>query len=120
MADYVTVACKLPNGLVIDLKQEDGTYAAFTLNGAFKAPGVLDRRVKETAPGEVGLTPIPKEFWNKWSELNKDFAPFKNGLIFAQKNPREALAEARDKESVKTGLERLEKPKEPIIDSKKA
>ena len=55
------------------------------------------------------LTPdIPKDFWEEWLDQNKDGDFIKNGMIFASAEHRSVVAQAKEMESVKSGLERLD------------
>lgn len=51
---------------------------------------------------------IPKAFWDEWLEQNKNADYVRNGLIFAHTNTNSVKAESREKEGVKTNLERLD------------
>ena len=102
---FVTVACKLPNGLVAEFGGKRVTF-----NGANKAPII----------GGFGKTEgVDKEWFDAWlaEKLAMGFKPVVNGLIFADEKEREVLAEAKDKAEAKTGFE----PVEPIkdLDTKK-
>jgi len=55
------------------------------------------------------MTPgIPKAFWDDWLEQNKEADYVVNGLIFAHAETASTMAEAREKEKEKSGLERLD------------
>ncbi|WP_424624448.1 hypothetical protein [Achromobacter marplatensis] len=95
----VTVACKLPNGLVLDLP---GVEKKFTLNGSHH---------REAVAGH-GMTEVDDEFWAKWSELHKDFEPVKKELVFAQKRKSSAAAKAEEQKGNKSGLEGID-PEKP-------
>ncbi|MBN1085629.1 hypothetical protein JNO12_12875 [Erwinia aphidicola] len=97
MADTVTVACMLPNGIVIDINGQQ-----VELKGANSAQII-------GVPSSYGLTEgVDKEGFEKFL---KDYAevPFvKNGIVFSQANKAKAEAAAEEKAgSVKTGLEGL-------------
>jgi hypothetical protein len=51
---------------------------------------------------------IPKAFWDEWAEQNKDAAYVVNGMLFAHDEVASTMAEAREKEKEKSGLERLD------------
>ncbi|CAI3933495.1 unnamed protein product [Commensalibacter communis] len=89
MNDILVVGCKLPFGVHLDL---DGKRV--TLNGAMKSEN-----------GEVGLTQLPKDFWESWLAKHQDFAPVTTGHIFAAKSQKKAIAEGKEKGDLKTGLE---------------
>jgi len=95
----VTVACKLPNGLVLDLA---GVDQKFVLNGAYHDEAIAGH----------GMTEVDEDFWTKWAALHKDFEPVKRGFVFATKGERNAAAQAKEKKANVTGLEGLD-PKKP-------
>ena len=59
-------------------------------------------------------TGIPKDFWEEWEAQYRDLDAVKNGMIFAHKEKASTLAQAREYEEQKSGMERLPKddPKE--------
>lgn len=90
-ANTVTVGCKLPHGLVLELGGNE-----ITVKGANSSAIV----------GGFGLTEgVPADFFDAWMAKNKDMALVKNELIFAQAKTSEAQAEAKDKAANKSGLE---------------
>ncbi|WP_147196028.1 hypothetical protein [Pantoea sp. CCBC3-3-1] len=93
MSEVVTVGCKLPNGLVIDI---DG-YTV-TLNGANSSNIV----------GGYGLTEnVDKAAFDKWLKAHGDQAYVKNELVFAQAKTNSAESKAKENADVKSGLEGL-------------
>ena len=110
MAGTVTVACKLPNGIVLDIRDEVGvTLKAVTLNGSRHRvrPDGMPIFAWEVHGG-YGLTPnVDQEFWDEWSKSNATYGPFKQGLIFALPKLDSAISKAREQEELKTGLEPL-------------
>jgi hypothetical protein len=55
------------------------------------------------------MTPgIPKAFWDEWVEQNKEADYVVNGMLFAHAEGASTMAEAREKEKEKSGLERLD------------
>lgn len=95
----VTVACKLPHGLIIQIPGA----APVRLNGA-NSSNVI---------GGHGLTEgVDKEFFDKWASIYKDFKPLKLGLIFAQEKAASAQAQAKEQAANKTGFEGLD-PQNP-------
>jgi hypothetical protein len=126
----VTVACKLPAGLVLQLYAMKETKEPL-MGGGYHAvrraepvPGATvtvhgNAHPQNAAPaatlvGGYALTPdVPKAFWDQWLAANKDSMMVRNHLIFAQPSEREARAEARDKSDVASNLERLDPEKLP-------
>lgn len=90
--DLVTVGCKLPNGLHLDLQGK-----RVTLNGANSSRIV----------GGYGLTPVDKEFWEAWAKDYADSPLLLNGLVFAQGSDARATAKAGEQAEVKSGFEPL-------------
>lgn len=94
----VTVACKLPNGLVLDLPD--------------RPPVVLKGANHVDAVAGHGLTEVDSGFWEAWTKLYADFLPLKKEMIFAQNTERSAVAKAKERKDEKTGLEGLD-PEKP-------
>ncbi|WP_240655191.1 hypothetical protein [Rhodovarius crocodyli] len=122
MADTVTIASKLPHGLRLDLMPEVDTrasgrpgeteavqrppVASVTLRGCALPVGVPLPEDAPTIAGGFALTPdVPADFWAKWLEQNRDYAPVKAGLIFAASKGASVAAEAREKKAVLSGFE---------------
>lgn len=94
----VTVACKLPNGIICEMgKFGDENYTRVALNGANSARVV----------GGYGLTPVSKEFWDAWVAKNRNLEFVRKGLVFAHNDNASAADEAKDRGEVRTGLEAL-------------
>lgn len=93
----VTVGCKLPNGLHMDLRGTGGELnRRVTLNGANKSEVI----------GGYGITHgVDKEFFEEWKRINADFPPLKKGLIFAHDKPASAAAQAKEQAELKSGFE---------------
>jgi hypothetical protein len=63
MNDVVTVACRLPNGLTLQLSQVGRRYGP-----RYKVLGTRD----EPSPGGFALTRgVPRAFWEAWVEQNR-------------------------------------------------
>lgn len=94
----VTVACKLPHGLILEVTKPDGSTVTKLVNGALH---------KDAADG-YGITEVDKELWDAWFAAKKDWFPaIKNKHIFAAAKVADAKAAAADDQSGKTGLEAL-------------
>jgi len=93
----VNVACKLPNGLIIEhqgKRQElKGANTSELING-------------------FGVTQVDADLFNGWLAANKDLPAVKNGLIFAQASEASIKAQTRDHEAQETGLEGID-PENP-------
>ncbi len=93
MAETVTVGCKLPNGIVLEIEG----YSV-VLNGA-NASNVI---------GGYGLTEnVDKDAFDKWLKTHAEQEYVKNELVFAQAKTNSAEAKAKENAGRKTGLEGL-------------
>jgi len=98
MAELVTVGCKLPNGMVLEVDQKEVT--------------VVGWRGSETRIiGGYGLTQVDKDLWDAWLAAHKEQPYVKKGLIFAQDNGNSARAQAKEQAKIKSGMEPLPQDK---------
>lgn len=89
----ITVGCKLPNGLTIEINNQ-----SITLNGANSAALI----------GGHGITyDVDADLFNAWLEAHKDRDMVKNGFIFAHESSKDTKAEAKEKTGNATKLEAL-------------
>ncbi|CAM8498013.1 MAG: hypothetical protein [Bacteriophage sp.] len=108
MAEVVTVGCKLPNGLLIDV---DGVVVH--INGANSSSVV----------GGYGLTEgVDKDYFEKWLKQHANQRYVKGELVFAQAKTNSAQSKASENAKVKTGLEGLpqDKPMEGVVKDEEA
>jgi hypothetical protein len=95
----VIVGCKLPNGLHLDLKNNEGELVRHTVAGA-NASRIV---------GGYGLTKnVPAEFMAKWFEQNARHPAVLNKSIFIHSQASSAHAIAKEHAEVKTGLQPLD------------
>ena len=99
----VTVACRIPQGLHLDIVKHGEVRQRVTLNGSNSAHAVAGYGITEH---------VPKEFFGKWLADHKDLPAVRNGLIFAHAQKRSAEAKAAEQTGLKSGLEPLD-PKKP-------
>lgn len=100
----VTVACKLPNGLLLELQGEERVKLA----GTAVPWGVAPRDV-----GGYALTHnVDADFFARWLSVYKDYTPVKRGLIFAYPKSQDAQARALEMKNEKSGLEPID-PEKP-------
>jgi len=133
-ASMVVVACKIPNGLVLQLQTkvdrwEDGlggpakkTYNTFggrryVVRGPAYPVGTLPKNFSKFRPtpmieGGYAITRgIPKDFWEQWLEQNKMAAYVQapdgaeHGMIFAYDDLDSVVSAAREQEELLSGLE---------------
>ena len=95
MAGTVTVACKHPSGLHLDLEAVDGTKTRATLKGNAVPFGVPSYLV-----GGYALTEVDADHWAAWLEKYKDSSLIKDRIIFAQPKRSNAEAQAKDQAEV--------------------
>lgn len=131
--ETVTVACKLPGGLILRMFEEfeyqepsqtgmrdvkgykpkqdkqwtiRGTYVA----SAGQAYNQANNAVAELLPGGYALTyGVPKEIWDNWYHYNRNTQMVKNKVVWAMPSLPAATERARteDMRKVKSGLEPL-------------
>lgn len=131
MAGTVFVSCKVPNGLVCEIRfsseflghdkmsaaqaeKNAATFAKFekfvgksvTLAGTkpttvLHLPGVAPRH------GGYGITEVDADFMAAWMELHADHPAVKNGLIFVAPTHDKAAGRAKEQAGVRSGFEPL-------------
>lgn len=90
----VTVGCKLPNGLILELNGQ-----TVEINGSTSSRVI----------GGHGITyDVDAEFFDAWMEAHADHAMVRNGFIFAHDKAADTKAEAAEKEDNATGLEAVD------------
>lgn len=93
----ITVGCKLPHGLLLELA--DGS--SVELNGTnVNAKG----RDFYVPPAEYGETEVDGALFNQWLADHKTAPYVVNGFVFAAAKPADLKAKAKDS-AKKTGLE---------------
>jgi hypothetical protein len=115
MANLISVGCKLPQGLVIEVGYEvtnGGTnlvkqpsYARIVLKGANQHSIILSPGVRSPSPTDLqpGLTHnVDEAVFDEWARTHKQFVP---SLVFKATKPKEAAAIAKEMTKEKTGLE---------------
>jgi hypothetical protein len=126
MPDTVTVACKLPHGLVLRLHEMEDVNEP-TAGGGFRkskrAKVVAEKVVKgysrrfdrrlEPAPAaqssSFALTPgVDAEFFKKWLAQNHDLDAVKNNLIWAHSETDMVEGFIKEHEAQKSGFEPID------------
>lgn len=125
-ARSVTVACKIPTGLALQLQKEQprivdtpqgpksvnfwvkGGKTFYVHGPAYPVsppPGYPRAPVIE---GGYAMTPgIPVEFWNDWLEQNSLADYVTSDMIYAMPSMEDAMAWAREREELLSGMEPL-------------
>lgn len=94
MMEYITVACRLPHGLHMDLGVAPDNKRV-TLNGANKSRII----------GGAGITQVPKDHWEEWAKTRRNAPYIQNGAIFLTKSEGDAIKEADSRAKDLTGFE---------------
>lgn len=123
MSQTVTVACKLPNGLELELRDEDGERQVHLVRGSaarrrLEVGGEVVGDVGSVAFG-YGLTQVPKDFWEEWLKRNAKYQPVVSQAIFALPDVNSAKSKAREMEKIETGLEPINPEGDKRVSSKK-
>ena len=113
----VIVACKLPQGLHAECRDNAGETVRVTFRGsaaerrlqmADDKGRMMDHPTIREVKGGYGLTKVDKAFWDQWSKENAT-APFmKAGLIFAAPNYDRTAGRAREQAEISNGLEPID------------
>jgi len=124
MPGKVTVACKMPNGVVLRMHRKEerpepvmgggmrmvemwvATGDNVTIAGVAAEAGKLPN-----APTSSGfaLTPgVDADFWAAWLAQNKDLDMVRNGLIFAYDKPDFVVGKAKEMVKARTGMEPID------------
>lgn len=119
MAQTVTVLCRLPSGITLDLHDID----ALKTRAASDAPiGVAARPVKSVTLlgqkhdpryhgaegrllGRAGRTQVDADFWNAWLAQNERNELVTQKVVFAEANAAKAEAAVSELATERTGLE---------------
>jgi hypothetical protein len=122
----VTVACKVPGGLVLELdgvKKDSSIIAGrdvdvhFGTGQTVTIVGSNARHPDAANPGRevagYGLTEVPADFWAKWVEQHKGFPLLEKGLLFAQPTEDRSASQAKEQTALKSGREGMD-PDNPM------
>lgn len=130
MPGQVTVACKLPHGLILQICKEVETLEAQRdgTNKVVKEWRRLPEKVKINgylAKYRVDLPPaaqdssyalthgVDKDFWDQWISQNRELDMVKAKLIFASEKPDVLKTALKDYEGTKCGLEPINRDSLP-------
>jgi hypothetical protein len=112
MSTLVTVACKLPHGLVLELgKIGADTYQKHVIAGPYTTD-------KAGNPASIvvngyAFTRVPESFWNAWAQAHKGAAYLRNRAVYAETTDDKAKAASLSDSGTRTGFERLD-PDKPM------
>lgn len=99
----VFVACKLNNGLLLEVAEGTEKYQWARIRGS-RATGL--QRI-------AAVTEVPEDFWNKWKKDHDFMDCVRSGLIKAYPTREHAHASAFDNAAQLTGLEPMKGPDMP-------
>lgn len=127
----VTVASKLPMGLILQLHNK-GTRMVPVLGGGLHEETFWTKRngaktfvvqgcsfphnkgpASQIAGGYAITHGIPKAFWDEWLDQQRESDIVKNGMIFAHSETASTISQANEMENEKSGMERLDPNKLP-------
>ena len=101
--ETVTVACRLPQGIHMDIVRHGEVRQRVTLKGS-NAPGAV---------AGFGITEnVPRAFFEKWLDEHQDLPAVRNGLIFAHAKRASVEDQADERSELKSGLDPMD-PKKP-------
>lgn len=132
---FVTVCCKIPTGLQLQLQRKTKRLIPKGLGGpneyvemeAWEKYGTIYNVFGPAVPAMGGVPDgyvmphkidsgyaftrgvVPVEFWEEWLEQNKEADYVKNHMIFADREDASAKADAREHEKKLSGLEPLDR-----------
>lgn len=120
----VTVACKLPHGLILRLfkqidirvpvlgggfqneKRAQQIGESVTIKGNASPQGLSP---EHKVVGGYGLTSgVDAEFFREWLKQNEDSDAVRNGLIFANEKAEHVTGQAKEQRALRSGLERID------------
>lgn len=103
----ITVGCKLPHGMHLDIRHHGQTMKRVTLNGIYTS-----KKGQLIIPSERGgyalTTNVPKDFFDEWMRLNKDHPAVANGLIFYHRQEASVVSMAQERDELQHGLEPID------------
>ena len=125
MGNLISVGCKLPQGLIIEVgySVEHGNfvqgehYKRVVLAGA-NQHSIVTGALRTPSPAQLrpGITNnVDEAVFDEWLAKHKDTNIVKNGLVFKAKNAGEATARANDLMQKPTGMEAVDPTKHPGV-----
>lgn len=95
------VACKLPNGLHLDVPGK----GRVTLKGVMLPFGIAP---DAPMPGGYTLTSVDEEFWQAWVARNAESDIVVKKIVFASARADHTRGMAAEQTEIKSGLEQLD------------
>lgn len=125
MAGTVTVACKMPHGLILrthrwvtrqqpvmgggiqEFKQAEPTGVEVKIEGYLK-PNTENQVQASRMPAFVLTHGVDADFWEEWVNQNSDHEALKNGLLYAHEKQEHAAGHAKEYAKKPNGLEPMD------------
>jgi hypothetical protein len=95
MSGIVTVACKHPNGLHLEVNDKDGNKQRVTIRGNAVRANEIDARV-----GGYALTTVDADFWAAWHKEFANTPLVKEGIVFALAKEADTKAKAEEQSEI--------------------
>lgn len=111
MAKSVFVGCKIPTGLLLQLRNADNVViASAQLDGAAQKGTLVTPAPNALKDDGASVTVVDGEFWEAWEKWAKEnkYPPYMNGFVFAADRQQDVKATARERQSDLTRLEGLD------------
>lgn len=100
----VTVSCKTPNGFIMQVGNREQIIRGYNSQHDFFNPDQT-----------TGFTTVDKDLWEAWLKINKNHPLHTSGAVFAGSSDNAALAEAKERKDVKTGMEQIDPKKTKTV-----
>ncbi|MDR9839452.1 hypothetical protein [Herbaspirillum huttiense] len=111
MGATVSVACKLPHGLHIQLRKVEKTREGDLSNGVGKVVTLKGANDSDAVAGHGITHGVDKDFFEAWLKQEAEQPFVKNKLVFAQERENSVIAQAKEQEKNITGFEGLDPTK---------
>lgn len=131
MPGFVTVACKIPNGLLLRVFDQIEAYEPVLGGGTRKIleshprPNMVLIRGPGRAIGEDPKAPISNgfalthhvdaDYFAEWLKQNADLEAVKNGLVYAHEKPEAVSRMTAEREKIASGMEPIVPDVDPRI-----
>lgn len=102
--NVITVGCKLPHGIHLDIRTAGEAVQRVTLKGTNSlTAGAI---IRPSMIGGYAITEnVPKEFFEHWMEKHKEHPAVKNNLIFAHIQVASVKDMAEERNEISNGLD---------------
>jgi len=103
----ISVGCKLPHGMHLDIRMQGHPVERITLKGTNSIHA--GQIIRPAIRGGFAITEnVPKEFFEHWLEQHKEHPAVKNELIFAHTQSESVRDMAKDREEISAGFEPID------------